>query len=108
MGLSFLLIDASFFSVRVARRNHSDFRSPVAQGKRHMQQAAIDRPSYGIMTFFVLTVSYVVGNQQPFVCEHPFGLGLRYRMFIDTLETVAIVPVESDDLAQVQHLCILT
>ena len=57
---------------------------------------------------FALTVLNIVGDQYPAICKDLFRLSLGHRIFFGALEAIAVVPVKSDDLAELKHYCILS
>ena len=54
-----------------------------------------------------LTVSRIVRQKQRRVKKYLFGLCLTYAMLVGALSRVSVVPIETLDLFEMVHLCIL-
>ena len=52
---------------------------------------------------FGRAVADIVSEQKPLTNENLFSLGLRYRVFVDALADVSIVPIEPDNTRQINH-----
>ena len=102
----FLFIVATLLSVHVASGNYADLALIEPQGEGDMQAPpAVGLPQC-VKARFALTVDTIVQHQERVVEEDLLGLR-RTDAVLFILATVAVVPVETGYLSEIDHGCIL-
>ena len=78
-----------------------------AQSETDKEETARARRSVAVVTLFVAAVFFIHQNQQIGIGKDLLGVPLRDPVLVEALATIAVVPVEPFDRAEIEHPCIL-
>jgi lytic murein transglycosylase len=99
-----LLIDFPLLSVHVSRRYHPNHCSVLPKGESDVEQTILSCLPKRIEPLLSLAMLRIFNNDQWIVEEDTFRLRLTYAVFIRALAAVAIVPLKSGGLLDVDHV----
>ena len=90
--------------MHVSRRDHAYESIIVTQREGDMEKSTLICPAQGMQPVLAATVSVVSHQQKRFVEEDLLGLALADLVLVDTLPSIAFVPVEADNPRPIEHV----